>query len=325
MQSKKRIPKFKTEAQEREFWQSHDSTEYIDLSKAKRVCFPALKSSAKYGTSTLYIVATPIGNLGDITLRAIDVLQQVDCIAAEDTRHSKKLLAHLNIKKPMLALHDYNESARSKVLLQRLAKGENIALISDAGTPLISDPGFRLVNLVRTAGIKVVPIPGPCAAITALSAAGLPTDKFVFEGFLPVTASARQQRLAALTTEQRTLVLYEAPHRVIKLIAALVKIFGADRSAVVARELTKKFETIYSADLGAIQTWLETDHNQQKGEFVILVHGLKAVKQEPISEEELHTLKILLSELSVKQAASLTAKITGQSKNKLYSIATKLG
>lgn len=275
-------------------------------------------------SANLYIVATPIGNLGDITLRAIEILREVGCIAAEDTRHSKKLLAHFNIKKPMLSLHDYNENEQSKILLQRLQKGENIALISDAGTPLISDPGFRLVKMVREAGIKVIPIPCPCAAITALSASGLPTDKFIFEGFLPAKSSARQQRLAELTTEPRTIIFYEAPHRLMTLIKELVNIFGENRPAVVARELTKKFETIYSANLGEIKTWLESDKNQQKGEFVILLHGMKPIKAEKINEKNLQILKILLAELPVKQAASLTAKITGVSKNKLYKAAMEL-
>jgi 16S rRNA (cytidine1402-2'-O)-methyltransferase len=274
-------------------------------------------------SASLYIVATPIGNLGDITLRAIEVLREVDCIAAEDTRHSKKLLAHFDIKKPMLSLHNYNENEQSKVLLKHLQKGENIALISDAGTPLISDPGFCLVKIVREAGVTVIPIPGPCAAITALCASGLPTDKFIFEGFLPAKSSAREKRLIELKTEPRSIIFYEAPHRVISLITELVNIFGENRSAVIARELTKKFETIYSADLATIKTWLESDKHQQKGEFVILVHGAEKMKEE-INEKNLQILKILLTELPVKQAASLTAKITGISKNKLYKAAMEL-
>jgi len=273
---------------------------------------------------SLYIIATPIGNLGDITLRAIETLNQVDCIAAEDTRHSKKLLAHFNIKKPMLSLHDYNENERSKILLQRLKKGENIALISDAGTPLISDPGLQLVKMVREAEIKVVPIPGACAAITALSASGLPTDKFIFEGFLSTKSTARKQRLAKLITEPRTIIFYEAPHRVIKLIGELADIFGGDRLAVIARELTKKFETIYSAKLDEIKTWLLSDINQQKGEFVILLHGIEKKLGAEQAVDPLQILKTLLTELPVKQAASLTAKITGENKNKLYKIALKL-
>jgi len=274
--------------------------------------------------NNLYIVATPIGNLGDITSRAIEILREVDCIAAEDTRHSKKLLVHFNIKKPMLSLHDYNENERSKILLSRLQKGENIALISDAGTPLISDPGFRLVKMVREAGVTVIPIPGPCAAITALCASGLPTDKFIFEGFLPAKSSARTKRLGKLKTEPRTIIFYEAPHRVIFLIKELINIFGENRPAVVARELTKKFETIYSANLAEIKIWLESDKKQQKGEFVILLHGAKPTKEEKINEKDLQILKTLLTELPVKQAASLTAKITGISKNELYKAAMEL-
>ncbi len=272
----------------------------------------------------LYIVATPVGNLNDITLRALEVLKQVDCIAAEDTRHSKKLLEHFNIKKPMISLHDYNESERSKVLLKRLQKGENLALISNAGTPLISDPGYRLIKIVRDAGINIVPVPGPCAAITALCASGLPTDKFIFEGFLPTKAVARCKRLEELNSEPRTIIFYESPHRLRFLISDLLNIFGENRHAVLARELTKKFETIYGANLAELKSWLETNKRHQKGEFVILLHGAEPRKETEKNEKTLHILKILLSELSVKQAVILTAKITGVSKNKLYKIAITL-
>ena len=275
--------------------------------------------------NSLYIIATPIGNLDDISLRALETLKNVDLIAAEDTRHSKKLLAHFNIKKPMISLHDYNEKERSKVLLKRLQKDQNIALISDAGTPLISDPGYHLVTTIRDANINIIPIPGPCAAITALCASGLPTDKFIFEGFLPVKPGLRKKRLEELKNDTRTIIFYESPHRLIKTINELTKIFGANRPTVLARELTKKFETIYSANLDAIQKWLTVDPNHQKGEFVILIHGAcKGDRRVALDRRVAQILKILLTELPVKQAAHLTAQITGESKNKLYKIALTL-
>jgi 16S rRNA (cytidine1402-2'-O)-methyltransferase len=228
----------------------------------------------------------------------------------------------------MISLHDYNEKERSKLLLKRLQNGENIALISDAGTPLISDPGYHLVTTIRDAGINVIPIPGPCAAITALCASGLPTDKFIFEGFLPAKSGLRQRRLAELKNEERTIIFYDPPHRLIKTIDELVKIFGANRSAVLARELTKKFETIYSANLDAIKKWLNADIKHKKGEFVILLHGAEKFRRGDrrvaLDERVAQILKILLTELPVKQAANLTAKITGESKNKLYKIALTL-
>lgn len=272
--------------------------------------------------NSLYIIATPIGNLGDISLRALETLKTVDCIAAEDTRHSKKLLARFGIKKPMISLHDYNEKERSAVLLKQLQQGQNIALISDAGTPLISDPGYHLVKIIRDAGINIVPIPGPCAAITALCASGLPTDKFIFEGFLPAKSGLRKKHLEELKDEGRTIIFYESPHRLLKSINDMVSIFGENREAVVARELTKKFETIYSANLGKIATWLQSDKNQQKGEFVILIHGAdRAAQKQQINPIQI--LKTLLTELPVKQAANLTARITGESKNKLYRAALR--
>ena len=197
----------------------------------------------KDGIGTLYVVATPIGNLDDLTFRAAATLKQVDRIAAEDTRHSGALLKHYSIAKPMVSLHNFNEKERLQSILGYLAEGESIALISDAGTPLISDPGFHLVNAVRAAGHKVVPVPGACAAIAALSAAGLPTDKFSFEGFLPAKAEARRQQLKSLLSETRTLVFYEAPHRLLDALQSMVDVFGGDRLAVVARELTKHYES----------------------------------------------------------------------------------
>jgi len=265
----------------------------------------------------LYIVATPIGNLLDITHRAVQVLQTVDLIAAEDTRHSRPLLLHYGIQTKVLALHAHNEGSRSELLLQNLLQGQSIALISDAGTPLISDPGYILVEAARRKGIKVVPIPGPSAVITALSAAGLPTDKFIFEGFLPPKTGARQKRLAELKVETRTLVFYEAPHRILELFADMIAVLGPDRHAVVARELTKQFETLHGDKLSALSAWLEADPNQQRGEFVILVKGYVPCQTDKLTSAE-EVLRVLLTELPVKQAASLASRLTGAKKNELY-------
>jgi 16S rRNA (cytidine1402-2'-O)-methyltransferase len=266
----------------------------------------------------LYIVATPIGNLDDITIRALNILRTADCIAAEDTRHSNILLKHFGINNKLISLHNFNEKQQSTTLIKLLQQGNNVALISDAGTPLISDPGYRLVSLVQKAGITIIPIPGACAAITALCASGLPTDKFVFEGFLPIKTNARYQRLHDLKTETRTMIYYEAPHRILTTINAMLEIFGENRHAVIARELTKKFETIYHSGLSEIKNWLESDVNQQKGEFVILVHGNEQFDSQKISIETANLLAILAAKLPPNQAASLASKITGIRKNLLY-------
>ena len=271
----------------------------------------------------LYIVATPIGNLQDMTLRAIEVLKTVNCIVAEDTRHSQPLLQHYAIKTPMLALHEHNERERTLKLLERLQQGESIALISDAGTPLISDPGYYLVREARVAGVKVVPLPGACAAIAALSVAGLPTDRFIFEGFLPAKAGARLQRLENLRNESRTLIFYEAPHRILDLLQALLQVMGPDRQVVLARELTKLFETIKSDTLAQLIPWVEADSNQQRGEFVVMVEGLQAATTET-EQEALRILGILLASLPLKQAVTLASEITGQKKNDIYEIALQL-
>lgn len=264
----------------------------------------------------LYVVATPIGNLADITWRALEILKTVDLIAAEDTRHSKILLQHYGITTKMLALHDYNESEKSKFLLDLLLAGKNIALICDAGTPLISDPGYHLVSTIKKQAIKVVTIPGACALIAALSIAGLPTDKFIFEGFLPAKAAALRARLQALANEPRTIVLYESPHRVLKLLAIMREIFGSERYVVVAKELTKTFETVCSGSVAAIERWLNDDPKRQQGEFVILVKGAAA---HSIAEDEVQRiLKILLQKCSVKDAVALAAEITGHNKRDLY-------
>lgn len=270
----------------------------------------------KSNDGTLFLVATPIGNLGDITLRALETLKQVDLIAAEDTRHSSKLLQHFGIKTPLTSLHDYNETKSSKFICSQLQQGKNIALISDAGTPLISDPGYHLVKTVRENNFQAVPIPGACAAIAALSAAGLPTDKFVFAGFLPAKSKQQLQQLNELITETRTLIFYESPHRLLQTINNMLTTFGPNRYAVIAKELTKIFETIYGNTLSEVQNWLLADPQHQKGEFVILVKGVE--KTVTINPEILRILKLLAKDLSSKQAATLTAQITGANKNQLY-------
>lgn len=272
---------------------------------------------------TLYVVATPIGNRADISQRALTVLAAVDRILAEDTRHSGALLHSLGIAKPLTSLHEHNEQAQVELVLGRLRGGEDLALISDAGTPLISDPGFRLVRAARGAGLAVVPIPGASALITALSVAGLPTDRFVFEGFLPAKPAARRSRLQQLADEARTLVFYESSHRIADCITDLCDVFGAEREAVVARELTKAFEQIEAGALVALKDWLAADSNHSRGEFVVLVQGAPAADEAELTIEAQRVLTILLKELPVKQAAALAAEITGARKNALYQLALK--
>lgn len=273
--------------------------------------------------STLYVVATPIGNLDDFSPRAVAVLTSVDKIAVEDTRHSGSLLKHYLIKKPMIALHDFNERERVQSLIAALSAGESIALISDAGTPLISDPGYHLVRAVREAGFSVVPIPGPCAVIAALSAAGLPTDKFIFEGFLPAKTHAKQEQLQALVQEPRTLVFYEAPHRLLATLETMVLVFGEAREVVVARELTKLFESIRSASLQAMLTYYEAHPEECKGEIVIMLAGAKEEMQDQTAELQ-RVLGLLMAELPLKQAVSLAAALTGIRKNEVYALALTL-
>jgi 16S rRNA (cytidine1402-2'-O)-methyltransferase len=274
-------------------------------------------------TASLYIVATPIGNLADFSPRAITVLQSVDVIAAEDTRHSGHLLQHYAVKTPTVSLHEHNEQQRSEVLLARLQKGESVALISDAGTPLISDPGYRLVSLVREHNIKVVPIPGSCALITALSASGLPSDRFSFEGFLPAKAGTKRQVLDNLKNESGTLIFYESPRRLIATLTEMVDIFGSERLVCLARELTKLHETIVTQPLSELLAWVESDSNQQRGECVLLVRG-NTEQPDPNDAEAERVLSILLTELPVKKAAALTAKLLDMRKNKAYELALKL-
>jgi len=265
----------------------------------------------------LYIVATPIGNISDISYRAIETLQQVDLIAAEDTRHSGKLLSHYQIKKPMFPLHDHNERERGKVLIEKIKAGQSVALISDAGTPLISDPGYHLVNECREKGVDVVPIPGACATITALSAAGLPTDRFSFEGFLPAKEKGKQDKLNALIEETRTMVFYESPRRILDTVEQIVNILGADRKLVIARELTKTFESFYALPAQEMLDWLKEDTNHCRGEFVLMVAGA-IPDADAISQVALNTLTLLKEQLPLKKAAALTAQIHDEKKNELY-------
>lgn len=270
----------------------------------------------------LYVVATPIGNLDDISPRALRTLREVALIAAEDTRHSIRLLQHFGITTALAACHDHNEREQGGRFVARLLAGDDVALISDAGTPLISDPGYHLVRQVRAAGIEVVPVPGPSALIAALSAAGLPSDRFIFEGFLPAKAAARRGRLELLKEEPRTLIFYEAPHRVLESVQNMASLFGKDRHAVLARELTKTFETLKGAPLGELAEWIAADSNQQRGECVLLVTGWQAPEgEDAISGEALRVLDLLLGELPVKRAAALAAEITGVRKNLLYQAA----
>jgi 16S rRNA (cytidine1402-2'-O)-methyltransferase len=273
----------------------------------------------------LYVVATPLGNLGDITYRAVEVLKTVDLVTAEDTRHSRKLLGHYGIQTPMLSLHTHNEQEQTLHLIELLGQGKKIALISDAGTPLISDPGFILVREVHQQGGRVIPIPGPSAVIAALSVAGLPTDRFVFEGFLSSKAVARATHLHALREEPRTLVFYEAPHRILETLSAMVTVFGAQRDAVLVRELTKTYETVCAKPLGELRDWVAEHAEQQLGEIVLLVQGATAAVSPTKCEIEVETLLTqLLAHVSVKTAAQVTAAVTGLGKNALYDRALQL-
>ena len=282
-----------------------------------------LVSMSNVEPESLYIVATPIGNLADMSARAIEVLKDVDVIAAEDTRHSGHLLQHYAIKTPTISLHEHNEQQRSEVLLSRLLAGEAVALISDAGTPLISDPGYRLVSLVREHGINVVPIPGCSALVAALSASGLASDKFSFEGFLPSKQAARKQTLEKLKNETRTMIFYESPRRLNNTLNDMESVFGRERLACLARELTKLHETIVTKPLAELQSWVDSDSNQQRGECVVLVEGNR-IQQDASEAEVDRFLSILLGDLPVKRAAAITASLLSVSKNKAYEQALKL-
>ncbi|MEK9712821.1 MAG: 16S rRNA (cytidine(1402)-2'-O)-methyltransferase [Thalassolituus sp.] len=271
----------------------------------------------------LYVVATPIGNLSDLSERAIKVLTDVDLVACEDTRHTQKLLQHLGLRKVMLSVHDHNERDRIQQVIGHLQEGRSMALVSDAGTPLISDPGYPLVNALREAGFQVMPVPGPSALITALSAAGLPTDRFLFEGFLPHKAGGRRERLEPLVNETATLVFYESKHRIIETLSLMAEAFGDDRRACVARELTKTFETFYQGTLAAIQEQLQADDDQTKGEFVVMVQG----NPEPATASAFDTdklFRLLLAELPPKKAAAIVADLTGENKKALYQKALEI-
>lgn len=265
----------------------------------------------------LHVVATPIGNLGDLTARAREVLAGVDAICAEDTRHTRQLLGALGIDRPLIALHDHNEADMAWKLVERLKAGEALALVSDAGTPLVSDPGYRLVREVRAAGLRVVPLPGACAAIAALSVAGIPSDRFCFEGFLPAKAGARRERLQSLARETRTLVFYESSHRIEECLSDLVAEFGATREAVLARELTKLFETVLGDTLGDLAARVAADENQRKGEFVIVVRGCEDDAEARLREGQ--RLYARLSEhLKPSVAARLAADLSGAPRKALY-------
>lgn len=268
---------------------------------------------------TLHIVATPIGNLSDISQRALDVLNQVDLIAAEDTRHSGKLLSHYGIKTKMYALHDHNEKQKAQYILDRIAQGENIALISDAGTPLISDPGYNLVNLAREQEVNVVPVPGPSAVITALSAAGLPTDKFMFAGFLPVKAQAKANELAKLQKADFTCVYYESPRRILDTLAAVSESLGPDRELVLAKELTKHFESFVKGNAENVIDWLNEDQDRQQGEMVLMISPNK--QETGLNPDAEALLRLLIEELPTKKAAAVTAKMFDLKKNDLYKLA----
>ena len=270
-------------------------------------------------TGILYIVATPIGNLQDITQRALDTFAQVDLIAAEDTRHSGLLLSHYGIKKPFFALHDHNEQEKAHILVEKLKQGSNIALISDAGTPLISDPGFHLVRQCREAGIRVVPLPGACAAITALCASGIASDRFCFEGFLPAKSKARKDKLENIAKEDRTLIFYESTHRILDTLEDMQSVLGEERYIVLAREITKTWEMITGNTIKNLREWLLEDPNRTKGEMVLIVEGKpKSDNNDEISPQAVKALELIAEELPLKKAAAIVAELYGYKKNALY-------
>ena len=265
----------------------------------------------------LYVVATPIGNLADLSLRAVETLRRVDAICCEDTRHSRPLLGHHGIERPLIALHDHNESEIAARLVARMQAGDSLALISDAGTPLVSDPGYRLVRAARDAALKVSPLPGACAAIAALSVAGLPSDRFVFEGFLPAKPAARRARMAQLAAEPRTLVFYESSHRIEEMLADARASFGDTRAAAIARELTKMFETVLDGDLATLHARVVADADQRKGEFVVIIAGVGDETDARLTEGRRVYAK-LCEHLAPSQAARVAAELTGASRKALY-------
>lgn len=276
--------------------------------------------------SALYIVATPIGNLADISYRAIEVLKDVSIIAAEDTRHSAKLLQHYHISTPLIPYHDHSDDNQTRRLLEKLRNGDDVALISDAGTPLISDPGYKLVREAREHGFAVVPVPGACALIAALCASGMPSDRFAFEGFPPAKSAARKAVFDSVATETRSLIFYESPHRIMESLTDMAEVFGCGRNVVLARELTKSYETFLSGSLDNLLARLTDDPNQQRGEMVIIVEGYRADESaDAIGAETEKAMKILLKELPVKKAAAIAAQLYGEKKNKLYKWALENG
>lgn len=297
----------------------------VARSKVRRTA--AVPSAPKSTANTpkpgvLQVVATPIGNLGDLTARAREVLAGCAAILAEDTRHSAQLLAMFGIATPLVSVHEHNEAQRVPEVLERLRRGESLALISDAGTPLVSDPGFRVVRAVAEAGFDVVAVPGACAAVAALSIAGLPSDRFGFEGFLPAKAPARRTRLAELALATQTLIFYEAPHRVSESLRDMAETLGAERRAIVARELTKRFETTYRGSLAELAQRAQADPDMQRGEIVIVVEGAAARAQD---EGDLRRiLEVLLTQLPVRQASDLAAQLSGTAPNAAYRLALAL-
>ena len=271
----------------------------------------------------LYIVATPIGNLEDITLRAVETLKKVDLIAAEDTRHSQRLMNHLGVSTRLLSLHEHNEREKSQAIIDKVKDGQNIALVSDAGTPLISDPGYYLVKLAQEQGVKVVPIPGVSAVVTALSVSGLPSDRFVFEGFLPAKSGNKQRVLELFKYESRTVIFYESPHRIVDTLESMLTVFGEKRRLVLARELTKTFETIKGESLGLLCEWVKSDANQQRGEFVLLLEGATNRPEESVLDQN-KMLALLIAELPIKKASKIVSDMTGANKKDLYQRALEM-
>ena len=276
-----------------------------------------MQMAAQAGPGTLHVVATPIGNLGDLSPRALETLKRVDAICAEDTRHTRQLLAHFGLERPLLALHEHNEGDAAAPLVARLLAGDSLALVSDAGTPLVSDPGFRLVRAARAAGVRVSPVPGPSALVAALSAAGLPSDRFVFEGFLPAKAKARREHLQALAAEPRTMIFYESSHRIEETLADMAMAFGEERPAVVARELTKLFETVLDGGLAGLAQRVREDANQRKGEFVVLVQGAPEAADAKVAEGR-RLYARLCEHLPPSTAAKLAADLSGAPRKALY-------
>jgi 16S rRNA (cytidine1402-2'-O)-methyltransferase len=282
-------------------------------------------TSSRETPGILYLVATPIGNLSDISARAVKTLGEVNVIAAEDTRHTSILLRHLGVSKEMVSLHEHNEKRRAGALVKRMIAGESVALVSDAGTPLVSDPGFLLVTSARQAGIPVSPVPGPCALIAALSASGIAPWRFTFEGFLPPATGARRRTLSALAAEHRSMVFYESPVRVRETISQMIEVFGSGRQAAIGRELTKRYETIKTASLGELLAWLDEDEDHRRGEFVIVVSGFDKDTGQACRPEWVEAVLELRAFMPLKQACRIISRVTGASSQALYRAADEAG